>query len=132
MLKTGMEVAQDYIVFNYGPPIPQKYLNPQDRTIVASPGMKLAPKFVLPEHSKEKAVKKPPQYVLIMNNSETLLATTVDKSRGNTSRAIMDRFIKTRAYTMVGHPVYLLYGPWTSIAVLGPHEDFSTVLLVYG
>ena len=28
ILKTGMELAQDYIVFNYGPPIPQKDLNP--------------------------------------------------------------------------------------------------------
>ena len=26
MLKTGMEVAQDHTVFNYGPPIPQKHL----------------------------------------------------------------------------------------------------------
>ena len=60
MLKTVMEVAQYYIVFNYGPPIPQKYLNTQDRTIVTGPGMNPAPKFVLPGHSKEKNEKDPP------------------------------------------------------------------------
>ena len=31
MLKTGMEVAQVYTVFNYRPPIPQKDLKPQDK-----------------------------------------------------------------------------------------------------
>ena len=41
MLKTGLEVAQDYTVFNYVPPIPQKDLNSQDRTIVSGPGMNL-------------------------------------------------------------------------------------------
>ena len=45
MLKTGMEVGQDYNVSIYGPPIPQKYINYQDRTIVEGPGVKLAPKF---------------------------------------------------------------------------------------
>ena len=53
MLKTVIEVAQDYTVFNYRPPIPQKYLKPQDRTIVAGPGMKPAPKYVLPGHNKD-------------------------------------------------------------------------------
>ena len=61
MLKTGMEVAQDYTAFNYGPPRPQKYLNPQDRKIVAGPGMNLAQKFVLPGHSKEKVGKETPR-----------------------------------------------------------------------
>ena len=42
MMKTGMEVAQDYTVFDYGPPRPQKDINPQDRTIVAVPGVNLA------------------------------------------------------------------------------------------
>ena len=52
MLKTGMEVDQDYTIFNYGPPIPHKYLNPQYRTVAAGLRMKPAPKFVLPGHRK--------------------------------------------------------------------------------
>ena len=35
MMKTGMEVDQDYTIFNYGPPIPQKDLKSQGRTILA-------------------------------------------------------------------------------------------------
>ena len=35
MPKTGMEVSHDYAVFNYGTPIPQKYLKSQVRKIVA-------------------------------------------------------------------------------------------------
>ena len=27
MLKTGLELSKYYNIFNYGPPIPQKYLN---------------------------------------------------------------------------------------------------------
>ena len=61
MLKTGLEVAQDYTVFSYGPQRPQKYLKPQNKKILAGPGMKPAPKFVLPEHIKEKTEKDPPQ-----------------------------------------------------------------------
>ena len=37
---------------------------------------------------------KPHPDVLIMDNLETLLATTVDKARDNTSGAIVERFIK--------------------------------------
>ena len=44
MLKIGMEVAQYYTVFNFVLPSPQKYLNAQDITTVAGPGMKPAPK----------------------------------------------------------------------------------------
>ena len=46
-LKAGMEVAQDYIFFKYGPLITQKYVNNQDRTIVIGPGVNLAPTFFL-------------------------------------------------------------------------------------
>ena len=60
ILKTGMEVAQDYTVFNHGPPIPQKDLKSQDRTIVAGPGMKPAPIFFLPGHIKKNIGKAPP------------------------------------------------------------------------
>ena len=59
MLKTRMEVAQYYAVFNYGPPRPHKYLRSQDRTTVDRPGMKPAPKMVPPGHSKEKVGKEP-------------------------------------------------------------------------
>ena len=58
MLKTGMQVSQHYTVFNYRPSSPQKYLKSQYRTIVAGSGMKPAPKFVLPGHSKEKLRSK--------------------------------------------------------------------------
>ena len=60
MMKIGMEVAQDYTVFNYGPSIPQKYLNLQDRSIVARPGMKPSPKYFLPGNRKKKVGKDPP------------------------------------------------------------------------
>ena len=39
MLKTVMEVAQDYTVFDYGPRIPQKDVKSKDRTILAGPGV---------------------------------------------------------------------------------------------
>ena len=44
ILKTGLEVDQDYTIFNYGPPIPQKDLKSQYRTILSGPGMNPAPK----------------------------------------------------------------------------------------
>ena len=59
-----------------------------------------------------------------MDNLETSLATTVDKSRGNTSGSIVESFIKPRASKMFGHPVYLLDEPGPSISVSGPHEEF--------
>ena len=59
-----------------------------------------APIFVLPGHSKEKTEKETPPYALIMDNLETLLATIVDKARGNTSGAIVERLIKPRAPTI--------------------------------
>ena len=124
ILKTVLEVDQDYTIFNYGPPIPQKDLKSQYRTIVTGPGMKPAPKFVLPWHSKDITGKEPPPDALIMDNLETLLATTVDKSRGNTSVSIVERFIKPRESTIFGHPVYSLDGPGSSMAVLGTHEGF--------
>ena len=56
--------------------------------------------------AKGKLVWTPPLYALIMDNLETLLTTTVDKARGNTSGAIMERLIKPRASTLSGHPEY--------------------------
>ena len=70
-----MEVAQDYIFFNYRTPRPQKDLNTQDVTILAGPGMKPAPKRFLPGHRKYKVVKEAPPDALIMENLETSLAT---------------------------------------------------------
>ena len=105
MLKTGMEVVQYYTVFNYGPPRPQKDLNPQYRTIISEPGMKPAIKLFLPWHSKEKVGKETPPYALIMDNLETSLAPPVDKACGKTSVAIVDRFIKPIASELFGHPI---------------------------
>ena len=78
---------------------------------MANPGINPATEFVLQGHSKEKTGKEPPPDALIMDNLETSLATTVDKDSGNTSGAIVERFIKPRASTMFGHLVYLLDGP---------------------
>ena len=52
-----------------------------------------------------------------MDNLETSLATTVDKARGNTSGAIVERFIKPRASKMFGHPVYSMDDPGPSMEV---------------
>ena len=71
MLKTGMELAQYYNIFNYVPPRPHKYLKSQDRKIVAGPGMNTAPNVVLPGHSKDKFEKETPPDVLIVDNLET-------------------------------------------------------------
>ena len=79
--------------------------------------MKPAPKLFPPGHIKEKVGKETSPDVLIMDNLETLLATTVDKSCGNTSGAIVNMFIKPRASTMFGHPVYSLDGTGPSIVV---------------
>ena len=81
---------------------------------------------------EEKVGMDPPPDALIMGNLETSLATAVDKARGNVSGAIVERSIKRRASKIFGHPVYSLGGPGTSLAVSGPYEDFSTVILVYG
>ena len=86
--------------------------------------MKPAPKLNPPGHRKEKVWKETPPYLLIMDNLEKSLATTVDKALGNTSGAIVERFIKPRASTMFGHPVYFLDGPGPSTSVPGPHEEY--------
>ena len=57
-----------------------------------------------------------------MNNLETLLATTVDKYRGNKRGAIMERIIKHKTSTLIGHPEYSLDGSGMSIAVSVPNE----------
>ena len=61
MLKTGLGVAQDYTVFNHGPPSPHKDLNPQDRTILAQLGMNLAPIFFSQGTAKRKWEVTTPQ-----------------------------------------------------------------------
>ena len=85
--------------------------------------MKPAPKLNPPGHRKEKVWKETPPYLLIMDNLEKSLATTVDKDRGNTSGAIVERLITPRASKMFGHSVYSLYGPGPSISLSGPHEE---------
>ena len=61
ILKTGMEVYQYYTVFNYRPPRPHKYLKSQDRTIMAGPGVKLAPIFFSQGTLKIKLESTPPK-----------------------------------------------------------------------
>ena len=72
--------------------------------------MKPAPKFVLPGHVKDKVGREKTPNALIMDNLETLLDTTVDKACEK-SGAIVERFMKYIASTMIGHPVYSLDGP---------------------
>ena len=111
MLRIGMEVAQYYTVFNYGPPRPQKDLKYQGKTIVAQSCMKPVPNCVLPGHSKEKIGKEIPPDVLIVDNLETSLDTTVDKACDNAIGDIVERFIKPRASTIFVHLVYKLDCP---------------------
>ena len=59
-----------------------------------------------------------------MDNSETSLSTTVYKASGNTVREIVERFIKTRASTMFGKSVYLMYWPGTLNEISGLHDEF--------
>ena len=64
----------------------------------------MAPKYVLMGNSKEKVGKVIPTDVLLMDNLEISLATTVNKYRGNPGGAILERLIKPRPSTMFGHP----------------------------
>ena len=48
----------------------------------------------------------------------------MDKSCGNTSGDIVERFIKPRVSTIFGHTLNLLDGPRISMEVSGPHEEF--------
>ena len=77
----------------------------QDRTIVAGPGMKPAPKLVPLGHRKDKVDKETPPDALIMNHLETFLSTTVNKACANTCGSIVEKFIKPRSSTMFGQPV---------------------------
>ena len=83
--------------------------------------MKPAPKNISPRAQQREIWGKNSPDALIIDQLERLLATTVDKARGNTSGFIVDSFIKPRAYTMFGHPVYSLNGTGPSFAVSGPH-----------
>ena len=44
----------------------------------------------------------------------------------------MESFIKPRASMVISHPEYSMYGPGPLIAVSGPYDNFSTVILGYG
>ena len=100
--------------------------------IVAVTGVNLAPKCVLPGNSKEKVGKEMPSDVLVMNNLETSSENTGDKAHRNANGSIVETFIKYTASMIFGHPEYSLDVPGRSNAVSGLHEDFSTVILVYG
>ena len=71
ILKIGLELPQYYTVSNYRPPIPQKHLKSQERTVLAGPWIKPAPNFFLPGNRKEITEKETPPNTLIMDNLET-------------------------------------------------------------
>ena len=104
VMKTGMEFTQDYTAFSYGPPSPYKYLNHQNIAMVAVPGVKTAPKTILPGNIKDKFRKEPPPYLLIIDNLETLLVTRVYKSCVNTVGSSVQSFIKPRASKSIWPP----------------------------
>ena len=116
-------MAQGYIVLNYGPPRSHNNKNTQDIKIVARPGVNPTSKCILTGNRKEKFGKEPLPDALIMDNLETSLTTTVDKTQGNGSGSILKRFIEPRASTIFDHLVYYLDGPGPPIAISGPHEE---------
>ena len=119
-------VAGDYVICDSGiiyTPIPQKYLKSQDRTIVSGPGMNPHQNLFHPGHSKKKVRRELLPYALIVDNLETSLANTMDKDHANASGTIFKMFIKPRASTIFGQPVYFLDGLEPSIAVSGLHEE---------
>ena len=124
MPKIGIKMAQDYTVLNLGPPIPKNNINPQYITIVAGTGNNLATIFFLPGNRNDRFGKEPPPDVLLMDNLETSLSTTVYKDCGNTGGAIIEIFIKTRASKMVDHPVYFMEEIGPLIEISCPHEEF--------
>ena len=75
-----MKVSQYYTVFNCGPPRPHNNVNSQDRKIVEGTGVNLAPNCFLPGNSKDKGGEEIPPDALLMDNLDTLLATTVYKT----------------------------------------------------
>ena len=59
-----------------------------------------------------------------MDNFQTSLATTLDKSCWNSSGAIVKRLIKSRASIICVYMSYSMDGPGPSIGVSGTHEEF--------
>ena len=119
-----MKEIQDYTIFNYVPPIPNKKVKYQDKTIVTRTGVISAPNFIIPGNSKNKVGKEIPPYQFLMDNLETSFPATVDKSCRKTCGDILERFIKPIESTMFGQPVYSLHGPGPYISISGPHEEF--------
>ena len=95
---------------------PQYHINPHDQ------GDYLATFVFLPGKSKEKVGKETLPNVLIMINLEASLRITVDKDCGNSSGAIIEKFIKPRASKMFVHPEYCLDGTWPLISVSVSHK----------
>ena len=87
--------------------------------------MKPTPKKLSPRAQKRENLEGNPPIFFILDNLETSLATTVYKALDNTSGSIVERFIKTRSSKIFCHPVYSLNGPGPSMAVSGPHKEFS-------
>ena len=91
---------------------------------MAGPGVKRAPILVNPGNNEGNFGQEPPLDALIMDNLETSLETTVDKARGTSNEAIVERFIKHRASTIFVHLTYSLDGPGPPNAVSVTHENF--------
>ena len=71
---------------------------------MAGPGLDPETTFVPPGNNEGGVGKETPRDVLIMNNLETSLATTVDKASGNVNGSIVERFVKPRASSIFCHP----------------------------
>ena len=82
-------MEQYYSVLKYQLSRLHKDTKPQDKTIRTGTGVNLAPTIFLPRNSKDKVGKESTPDTLIMDNLETLLYTTVDKVRGNSSGSIV-------------------------------------------
>ena len=61
-------------------------------TIVVGTGVKPEPIFIPPGNKEGKVGQEPPPDTLIMDNLETSLETTVDKSCGNANGATVESF----------------------------------------
>ena len=94
-------------------------------------GVYLAPTFFLPWNIKYKVGKEIPPDTLLMDNLETSLITTVDKARGNTGRAILERLIKSRASKIFFTWYMFWMGQSNQLKFQGHMRSFSMVLSEY-
>ena len=117
MLKNGMEVAEDCIIFYYAPPIPDKGTELKYVTISERTSLKTAPLFVIPGYLKGQSKIYHLMDALIMENLDTSLFTPVYRDHGNISGTIVYIYIKLRASIIFGNQEYSLGGPGPPIAL---------------